>query len=125
MEVVGIVARVTLGAVYLVAGVFKLVAGAAWPRQAADLGVPRRVAVAVPYGEIALGAALATQLLRPWPAIASIVLLVAFTVVIVRRLGDASRPPCACFGTRSSRPLGPLHLIRNAILLMIAIAALW
>ena len=37
----------------------------------------------------------------------------AYTVVIVRRIRDGSRPPCACFGSRSKRPLGAYHVVRN------------
>lgn len=126
METVGTIAAVVVGLAFVAAGVFKLADGPAWPRQAADMGVSRPIALAVPYIEIAIGALLAVQVLEPWAAIAAIVMLVAFTVVIVLRLLDGSRPPCACFGSRSTRPLGAYHVLRNVALLALAvIAVIW
>jgi hypothetical protein len=126
LEVVGTIAAVVVGLAFIAAGVFKLVDGPAWPKQAADMGVGRQLALAVPYVEIAIGAVLAVQLFEPWPALAAIALLIAFTVVIVLRLLDGSRPPCACFGSRSKRPLGAYHVVRNLALLALAIvAAVW
>ena len=126
MEAVGTIAAVVVGAAFIAAGVFKLMDGDAWPKQAADMGVGRPIALVVPWVELAIGAVLLVQLLEPWAALAAIVLLVAFTIVIVRRLLDGSRPPCACFGSRSSRPLGVYHIVRNGALLGLAImAAAW
>ena len=80
----------------------------------------------VPYVELAVGAAGVVVVLLPWSAYAAIALLVMFTIVIVRRLLDGSRPPCACFGSRSARPLGAIHVVRNAVLLGLAlVAAIW
>jgi hypothetical protein len=121
--VVGIVAGVVVGLALVWAGVSKLIVGPLWAKQAADMGVARRVALVVPYVEIGVGALLAAQLFKPWPAIAAFALLVAFTVVIVLRLLDGSRPPCACFGTRSTRPLGAYHVVRNLGLLAVTLAA--
>ena len=126
MEVVGTIASVVVGVAFVAAGVFKLIDGPAWPKQAADMGVVGPVAVVVPWVEIMIGVTLAAQLLEPWPALAAIVLLIGFTVVIVRRLLDGSRPPCACFGSRSTRPLGAYHVARNGGLLVLAmVAAAW
>jgi hypothetical protein len=124
VDVVGIVAGVIVGLALVGAAVLKLVEGPAWLKQAADMGVSRSVAQAVPYVELAVGVPLAAQLLKPWPAIAALALLVAFTVVIVQRLLDGSRPPCGCFGYRSKRPLGAYHVARNLTLLVVALVAL-
>lgn len=124
MDLIGIVASVGLGIMFVVSGVFKLRDGPAWPRQAADMGVRRPIAVVVPWYEIALGAALIAGLLRPWPQVLAVLTLVVFTVVIVLRLLDGSRPPCACFGSRSPRPLGMRHVARNVGLLTVAAVAL-
>ncbi len=120
---VGIVAGIIVGLALIWAGGLKLVDGPAWTKQAADMGVIRPVAIVVPYVEIVLGALLVAQLFRPWPAVAAIVMLVAYTVVIVLRLLDGSRPPCACFGSRSKRPLGAPHVVRNLLLLGVAVVA--
>src|SRR5215207_6312552 len=104
--------------------VIELVAGPLWMKQSADMDVPRALAFPVPYVELVLGVLLVTQLFSPWPAIAAAALLLAFTVVIVRRIRDGSRPPCSCFGARSTRPLGAIHVLRNLGLLAVAAIAM-
>ena len=126
MDVVATIAAIVVGAALIWAGVFKLLDGPAWPKAAADMGVARPIALVVPFVELAIGITLIIPVLRPWPAIAAIVLLLAFTVVILRRILDGSRPPCACFGSRSNRPLGAIHVLRNVGLIALAtVAAVW
>lgn len=126
MDVVATIAAIIVGAALIWAGVFKLLDGPAWPKAAADMGVSRPIARVVPFVELSIGVTLIVPVLRPWPAIAAIVLLLAFTVVILRRILDGSRPPCACFGSRSNRPLGPIHVLRNVGLIAAAtVAAVW
>ena len=123
MDVIGRLAELATGVMFLAAGGYKLADGPAWPKQAADMGVPRWLALLVPWFELALGALLLTGLFSPWPAVAAVLTLLVFTVVIVNRLLDGTRPPCACFGARSKKPLGPGHVIRNGVLLLVACAA--
>ena len=126
METLAVAAAVLVGVAFLAAGVFKLADGPAWPKQAADMGVGRPLAMIVPWVELAVGAALVVQLVRPWPAVVALAILVVFTLVIARRLLDGSRPPCACFGSRSNRPLGAVHVVRNvALMALAAVAAVW
>jgi uncharacterized membrane protein YphA (DoxX/SURF4 family) len=120
---VGVVANVVLGLVFLAAGALKLVEGPGWLKQAADMDVARPLAMVLPYGELVLGALLVAQLFTPWPALLAFGLLLAFVVVIVRRLRDGSRPPCSCFGSRSKRPLGAYHVVRNLLFLALAVVA--
>lgn len=47
-------------------------------------------------------------------------LLVAFTIAIVLMLRRGERAPCHCFGAHEA-PLGPAHLVRNLILLALAV----
>lgn len=124
MDLIGRIAAIGLGVMFVVSGIYKLVDGPAWPKQAADMGVRRPLALIVPWYEIALGAALISSLLSPWAEILAAATLVAFTVVIVQRLLDGSRPPCACFGSRSSRPLSRRHVARNLGLLAVAAVAI-
>jgi hypothetical protein len=51
-------------------------------------------------------------------------LLVVFSVLLVRRLAEGRRPPCACFGGFSTRPIGPWSVVRNAVLVGLAIIAI-
>jgi hypothetical protein len=126
VDVAGIVAGVVVGLALIWAGVLKLIEGPAWLKQAADMDVARPIAQVVPYVEIAIGVPLAIHVVPPWPAVAALVLLGAYTVLIVRRIADGSRPPCACFGSKSKRPLGAYHVVRNLGLMAVAlVAVIW
>jgi hypothetical protein len=49
-------------------------------------------------------------------------MLLAFTVVLVVRLCQGRRPPCACFGALTTKPIGWGNVLRNAAFLAIAVA---
>jgi hypothetical protein len=119
-----VAASVILAAVFVVASVTKLAAPAAWVGQAGGLGVPRPIALVVPVVEAVLGAWLLVQWERRAAAIAAAVVIAAFSALIVVRLAQGRRPPCACFGSLSARPLGPGSLVRNAALLVVAMLAM-
>lgn len=125
MNVVALIASWVLGSAFVLAGASKLAAGAAWRPQALELGAPAWTVPFVPWLELAVGAALVAQLVEPVPAVVAIVLLLAFTALIGRRLAQGRRPACACFGAWSARPIGAGHLVRNAVLLWLGMLALW
>jgi uncharacterized membrane protein YphA (DoxX/SURF4 family) len=116
------VAAVALGALLLVAATGKL-ADRAWPATAGELGVPPPIAPAVPVVEVALGALLITGVARTAAAWASAALLLAFTLLLAIRLVQGRRPPCACFGVRSTGPIGTWSIVRNLLLLALAVVA--
>lgn len=120
---IGVVASILLAAVLIVAAVMKLLEGPLWLKQAADMNVVRPLAQLVPFIELVIGTTLLVPVLQPWPALAAVALFVVFTVVVVRRILDGSRPPCACFGSRSKRPLGPYHVVRNVVFIGLALVA--
>lgn len=120
---VAVAARIVLGVVLLVSGALKL-RDPAWPPAAAALGTPAPLIPLVAPAEIAVGALTAAGAIEPWPAAAGLVMLVAFTVVLVRTLLSGARPVCACFGSVSARPIGPASIVRNVALVAIATVAL-
>jgi len=120
--VIAFLARVALGVVLLVAGVSKR-ADPTWPAAAAELGAPRWSIPVVPFAELALGALLVTGFGRPWAAWATVVLLGAFTLLLIVRLAQGRRPRCACFGVRSAKPIGPWSVVRNVSLIALALVA--
>ncbi len=124
MNALAVVAGIVVGLAFVVAGASKLAAGRAWPAQAAGMRVPRSVATVVPFVELGVGALSIVQVWRPWPAVAALVLLAMFTVLIVAHLRADSHPPCACFGAWSAKPLGWGHVARNAALAALAVVAL-
>lgn len=120
MDTIGLIASIAIGAMFIVSGGLKLAGRNDWMRQSADLDVPRPLAVIVPWYELVLGAVLLTGVARPWPAVVALLTLVVFTWFLARRMLDGTRPPCACFGSRSTRPLGRRHLARNGLLILVA-----
>lgn len=124
MSGVGLVASILLGFVFLVSGGSKIAAGPAWPEQARGLGAPRFVVPVLPWVEIVLGAVLVMQLAPEASAASALLVLVAFTSLIVRRLAQGRHPPCACFGAWSAKPLGPGHVARNVGFMALGVLAL-
>jgi uncharacterized membrane protein YphA (DoxX/SURF4 family) len=121
--VIGTVAEVVLGGVFLLAGASKVVARRDWPAQAAQLGAPSLIAPVVPWWEIVVGALLAVDIAAPWPAVAAAATLVVFTALLMRLIARGEHPPCACFGGFSARPIGWRHVARNAVFLALAVCA--
>jgi uncharacterized membrane protein YphA (DoxX/SURF4 family) len=124
MSTVALVASILLGMVFLVSGGSKIAAGPAWPVQARGLGAPTFVVPLLPWVEIVLGAVLVMQLAPVPAAVTALVVLSAFTGLIVRRLSQGRHPPCACFGAWSAKPLGVGHVARNAGFMALGVAAL-
>lgn len=123
MHMVGVMASVAVAAVLLVAGVGKVASPAAWRTQAAGMGVAGPIAAVVPFVELLLGALLVVQVQRHVFAWAAVVVFAVFTALLALRLAQGRRPPCACFGSLSVRPIGPGHLARNAVFIAIAVLA--
>jgi uncharacterized membrane protein YphA (DoxX/SURF4 family) len=117
-----VIASVVLGAVFIVSGVTKIAAVQQWRVQAAGLGVSGFVVGVLPYAELGIGALLAAQVARRPVGIVAGVVLLAFTTLLVVRLSQGRRPPCACFGGLSTKPISWTSVARNA--LFIALAAL-
>lgn len=123
MTVTGVVAALLLGAAFVLAGAAKLAAGRIWPVQAAALGAPSWSAGPLPWVELVLGAVLISNVVRRPAAILALALLIAFSSLVIARLREGRHPPCACFGAWTARPLGPGHLVRNGLLVVLAVVA--
>ncbi len=119
----GVIAAAAVGAVFLVSSIAKLATPDQWRGQATALGVPRRLAPLVPVGEAVLAAWLLVQWQRHLAAWLAVGVLVAFTALLALRLLQGRRPPCACFGSWSVKPIGPGHLVRNSVFIALAVTA--
>ena len=114
-----------VGAVFVYAGVSKLLSGREWPRSAARLGVVAPLAYVVMIAEVVIG--LGMVLGDGWRTgflVAAAVLLVAFTLLLSKHLRAGHRPPCACFGGTSQRPIGARDVVRNVSLLALVFVAI-
>ncbi|MFZ9629503.1 MAG: MauE/DoxX family redox-associated membrane protein [Ilumatobacteraceae bacterium] len=118
---VSVAAAVLLGAVFVISSVTKLAAPGVWYAQSADLGVPRPVAVVVPYLEAVLSGWLVVQWHRAIAATVAAVVLSAFTALIAVRLAQGRRPVCACFGALSARPISARTVARNVVFVGLAV----
>ncbi|MEX2628154.1 MAG: MauE/DoxX family redox-associated membrane protein [Ilumatobacteraceae bacterium] len=121
---VGPIAAVVLGLAFVLAGASKIAMGEQWPVQARDLGAPAAVIPVVPWTELVIGALLVTQFERATTAVVALAVLVVFTGLLVLRLAQGRRPPCACFGAWTATPIGPLHVARNVGLMALAVLAI-
>ncbi len=112
-----------VAAVFVYAGVAKFATFNNWTFQARALGAPDPFVVLVPLAEIALAVLLVGGWWLAQTIVASLILLGAFTVMLLMRLRDPERLPCSCFGATSQRPMSWLDVVRNVILIAVLIAA--
>ncbi len=117
-------AGLVLGIAFLAAGAAKIAAGPLWAQQAQAIGAPQVAVAVVPPLEIVIGALLCTRVAPAIVAVIALVVLTLFTALILIRLAQGKRPPCACFGSWSARPLGWRHLLRNGVLIALAVVVL-
>ena len=119
-DVVALIAAVVVGVIVVWAGAAKLVSGGAWHESVASAGVPMVVLRGLPFVEVGLGALTVVRLWLPVVPLALALLLVLFTLWIVAAMRREVVPPCACFGSRASEPVGWKHVARNIGLLALA-----
>lgn len=115
-----------VGAVFVFAGASKLSLGRSWLVQARDLGAPR-IAIPfvrfIPWLEVAIGLGLIARVFEAIMNISAIAMLVGFTTLILQQLLHGRRPPCACFGRRSTRPIGWSNVTQNLVLITLILVA--
>lgn len=113
-----------VGVIFVYSSTQKLIDWRGWMNQSGQLGVGRVVASFVAPIEGVVGVALVTQLWSRAALVASLVLLVAFTALLVSLLARGRRPACACFGSARTRPISWLTVVRNVAFIAVNIAAL-
>ena len=113
----------TVAAIFVYAGVAKFATFDNWTFQARALGAPDPFVVLVPLAEIVLAVLLVGGWWFDQTVAAGLLLLGAFTVLLLVRLRDPERLPCSCFGATSQRPMSWLDVARNVILIAALIAA--
>lgn len=116
---------VVVAAVFVYAGVAKIATFNNWTFQARALGAPDPAVVLVPTAEITLGVMLVGGWWFTQTVIAGILLLTAFTGLLMVRLRDEERLPCSCFGAISQRPISWLDVLRNLALISLLLFAVF
>lgn len=126
MNSVSGIAAVVLGLVFEWSGVAKLASRDAWqvegtPFATASALANRIVRTTLPWLEVVLGGFLILRLAVTVTGTVAVVVLVAFTVSVVRVLASGQRPPCMCFGATRARPISWWSVVRNVALLVCAV----
>jgi uncharacterized membrane protein YphA (DoxX/SURF4 family)/peroxiredoxin len=115
-----VIARLSLAAVFVVAGVAKLADRPGTRQALADFDVPRRLAgpllLLLPAAELAVATALVFPTTARWGAVGSLVLLALFVVGLTRVLRRGEAPDCHCFGQLHSKPASWVTVARNLVL---------
>lgn len=122
MDGLALVCAVLLAAVFAVSGVAKLLDRRGTREAVQALGVPLAgpVAVLLPLVELVLAATLVPPATGRRAALAGLLLLLAFTVVVVANLLAGRRPQCGCFGGLGSSDVSWRTVGRNGLLLLAA-----
>lgn len=124
-----VLARLLLIAVFLVAGVTKLLDRSEFCQALREFGVPSGiappVAALVPVGELAVAAALLPTGSARQAAVGAIGLLALFTATMAFSLVRGRRPRCRCFGKVSSSEVRWRSLARNGVLGLVAGFVAW
>ncbi len=118
-----LLARVVLVAVFAWAAVVKARDPKGTVTGTQELGIPGSVGRVVALILAPVEATIAIALLwKPLVgALAAITLLTMFTVALAIAVGQGRSPRCHCFGQRSAEPAGPETIVRNIVLLVLAV----
>ena len=128
MNVAVVVARFVLAAVFVVAGWGKARDPAGTRIAVRAFGVPARAVTAVafllPVAELTVAFLLVFGSTATAGAAGAVILLAVFIVAIAVSLARGERPDCHCFGQARAEPVGGMTLVRNCVLVALAIFVL-
>lgn len=126
MSAAAFVARLVLAAVFVVAGAAKLRRRVQFERaiRAYEVGGDRTVALvafSLPVAEVSAGMLLLFGFATRPAAFIVAGLLIVFIVASVRQLLRGREIDCGCFGSTGMHPMSWLGVVRNAVLLGLAV----
>jgi peroxiredoxin/uncharacterized membrane protein YphA (DoxX/SURF4 family) len=129
MELSLLISRLLLAGVFGVAGITKLADIGATRSTIRGFGFPAWFAapasVVLPATELAVAVLLLPASTAPAAAAGAVGLLAAFLAIVVVSIARGRRPDCHCFGQLRSSTVGWHTVVRNGLLLGVAIFALW
>lgn len=122
------VVRIAFAVVFSVSGLAKLLDLAGTRQSLREFGSPEPLvsagAVGLPILELLVAAALTATGTAQVAAAAALVLLAGFTVAIGYQLARGGAPRCNCFGPMSGDAVGWNSIVRNAVLIAVAVIIL-
>lgn len=129
LNLLPLIARVVLAAVFAAAGLAKLADRRRAAASFADFGLSEPLAspavTALAAAELACAVAVLPSASARFGALGVATLLTLFIGVILWTLARGRRPACACFGQLRSEPIGPRVLVRNTVLWALAAFVAW
>ena len=128
MDIFLLLIRLVLAAVFLLAGIGKLLDRAGSEEALRSFDVPRPLvkpaAAVLPWAELAIAIAFLFNSVSWYAAFSAAALLAVFSVVMLWQIQKGNAPDCHCFGQIHSEPVGARSLVRNALFLLLAISLL-
>ncbi|HEX8735441.1 MAG TPA: MauE/DoxX family redox-associated membrane protein [Pyrinomonadaceae bacterium] len=125
MEVILLLIRLFLAAIFLLAGVGKLLDLEGSEKAVKAFGTPeefaKTFAVALPFAEIVFAVCLLFVETSWLGAIGGLILLLSFIGGMIWQLAQGKAPDCHCFGAIKSEPVSRKSLIRNIIFAILAL----
>lgn len=125
MEVILLLIRLFLAAIFLLAGVGKLFDLEGSEKAVRAFGTPaefaKTFAVALPFAEIVFGICFLFVDTSWLGAIGGLILLLSFIGGMIWQLAQGKAPDCHCFGAIHSEPVSRKSLIRNIIFAILAL----
>ena len=129
MHLITVLLRISLSAVFGVAGITKLIDPDGTREAVKNFGSPEPLApvlsVALPLVELAIAAGLLFTGTTRSSALAALLVLLLFVVAISVNLARGRTHDCHCFGQLYSRPLGWPTLARNVVFALGAVFVWW
>lgn len=119
MEIILLLIRLFLAAIFMLAGIGKLLDLEGSEKAVKDFGVPdaaaKSVAVGLPIAEIIIALLLLPISTAWFGAIGGFLLLLIFIGGMLWQMAKGNAPDCHCFGQIHSEPVSAKSLIRNAL----------
>lgn len=125
MEIILLLIRIILSAVFITAGIGKLLDLEGSEKAVKDFGVPENLAkpfsILLPIAEILLGFLFLFTSVSWFGAVGSFLLLAVFTGGMLWQMKQGNAPDCHCFGAIHSEPVSAKSLIRNIVFAILAL----
>jgi peroxiredoxin/uncharacterized membrane protein YphA (DoxX/SURF4 family) len=124
MEIVLLLIRLILFAIFALAGIGKLLDLKGSEKAVKDFGTPEELAkffaIGLPFAEIVFAVCLLFVETAWLGATGALVLLLSFIGGMIWQLAQGNAPDCHCFGAIHSEPVSKKSLIRNVIFALLA-----
>ena len=119
MDVLLLLIRIFLAAIFFTAGIGKLLDLKGSEKAVKEFGMPdefaKTFAVALPFAEIVFAVCLLITSVSWVAAIGASILLLSFIGGMIWHLAQGTAPDCHCFGAIHSEPVSKRSLVRNII----------